>query len=209
MYQQRPPVYTQQYQTAAPVYTHQHQTAAPVSQSSSFSKMVETSTSDYEFPAPAQHKAEKCVEYNPYVTHEQAVDIPFLHPVDIPQVIHDHQVVVVPQKVVVPQRVVEYQERLVAEKPTDIHHIQLQKQPQAAVFAEQAPESKWPWWWWLPLLALCCLIPCCIYLLYLCCQKKPEEAPAPRPVKKAAVKAAPPAPPVPREVVVTEKAPRK
>ena len=80
------------------------------------------------------------------------------------------------------------------EKPTDIHHIKLEKEKAAAVGAPHMcaetieEESGWPWWWWIPLLLCCCLIPLCIGLLYFC-KKKP--APKPKPAPRAPVKAAP------------------
>lgn len=116
-------------------------------------------------PAPA-----KAAQYNMYETYEHKVDIPYLHPVDIPQVIHDTKYVVVPKAV--PKTVV--REKLVTEKPTEIHHIKIDMEEEvvasATQFAEVIPEKEavWPWWWWIPLLLLCCCLPllcCCLYLL--------------------------------------------
>lgn len=124
--------------------------------------MVETSAAEVK---PRERKT-YTRNYDPHATIEQKVDIPFLHPVDVPQVIHDTKVVTVPQTVIqekivrVPQPV--YQEKIVkvSEKPTNIHHIDLTKEQTAAVsFAEASTESSWPWWWWLPLLLLCCCLP--------------------------------------------------
>lgn len=135
--------------------------------------LVTSSPTNYEFPPEKPAAAEKCYdEYAPCETREHEVDIPYLHSVELQQVVHEKQVVVVPQKmpvpqmvavpqrIPVPQKVVEVQERIVTEKPTEVHHIQLQKPAPAAApvqFAEkEAEKSKWPWWWWLPLLGLLC-----------------------------------------------------
>ena len=102
-------------------------------------------------PAPA-----KAVQYNMYETLEHKVDIPYLHPVDIPQVIHDTKYVVVPKAV--PKAVIH--EKLITEKPTEIHHIKIDMEEAAPIaapvqFAEVVPEKAgWPWWWWIPLLLL-------------------------------------------------------
>jgi len=97
-------------------------------------------------------------KYNPYETNEHKADIPFLHPVEVQQVIHDTRVVMVPQPV--PKQIIH--EKLITEKPTEIHHIQLEKSAAPVAFAEIAPAAAgWPWWWWIPLLLLCCCLPLC------------------------------------------------
>lgn len=102
----------------------------------------------------------KCITkapYDPRNTHECKVDIPYLHAVDLPQVIHDRQVIVVPDVRV--EEKVRVQEKVVTEKPTEIHHIRIDNEPVAiaapTMFAETIhEESGWPWWWWIPLLLL-------------------------------------------------------
>lgn len=124
-------------------------------------------------------------KYNPYLTSEHKVDIPYLHPVDIPQVVHDTRVVVVPQPVAKPV----IQTKLVTEKPTEIHHIEIAKKAAPVVFAEESVAAGWPWWWWIPLLLLCCCLPlCCCLMYWLCCRKKPVEKPKPKPMPKPEVK---------------------
>ena len=70
-------------------------------------------------------------------------------------------------------------EKLITEKPTHIHHIELETPEQPSgippVFLEEAPSTGWPWW--LFLIPLLCLIPC---LALLCCRKK-KPAPIVRP----------------------------
>ena len=92
-------------------------------------------------------------KYDPRNTHECTVDIPYLHSLELPQVIHDRQVVVVPQQV--PVETVRVEEKLVTEKPTEIHHFKLEKEAIGAPtqFHEKVTDkSGWPWWWWIPLL---------------------------------------------------------
>ena len=71
--------------------------------------------------------------------------------------IHDRQVIVVPDVRV--EEKVRVQEKVVTEKPTEIHHIRIDNEPVAiaapTMFAETIhEESGWPWWWWIPLLLL-------------------------------------------------------
>jgi hypothetical protein len=142
--------------------------SAQIQESSAQARVV-----DVEFkkiPGWDRKPKNKCItneKYDPRKTHECDVNIPFLHPVELPQVIHDRQVVVVPEVRVEEKVRVQVQEKLVTEKPTEIHHIKLDGEapPMGAphMFAETIEEeSGWPWWYWLPLLALCCLIPLCL-----------------------------------------------
>lgn len=136
-----------------------------------------------------------------------------MHPIDIPQYIHDTKVVMVPQVQIVEKPVVQVQERIVnvMERPTEMHHIEIKKRTNAAInaFVETAEEPKgWPWWWWLPLLLLCCCLPlCCLLLWYLCCRQPKEPAPLPKPVPQRApvVRKQPKAVPVEKTEVVQEK----
>ena len=94
----------------------------------------------------------------------------------VPQTVVQEKIVKVPQTIV--------QEKVIKEKPTNIHHIELNKEMAAPTqFLEAAPaEAGWPWWWWLPLLLLCCCLPlCCLALYWLCCRKKPRAQPRPQP----------------------------
>jgi hypothetical protein len=153
--------------------------AAPIKQSQNveFSNMVETSDCKCEAKAPSMAVASN---YNPKETREHSVSIPYLHPVDIPQVIHDTKVVMVPQPVM------QVQEKVIREKPTDVHHIDIRSAAPVS-FAENVVErSGWPWWWWLPLLLLCCCLPlCCCLLWYFCCRRQPLKPIAkPTPIKE-------------------------
>lgn len=148
--------------------------------------------------------------YDPYQTIEHKADIPFLHPIDIPQYIHDTKVVMVPQVQIVEKPVV--QERIVnvKERPTEMHHIEIKKKAAIAPssFIEKTEEKGWPWWWWLPLLLLCCCLPlCCLLGWYLCCRQPKEPAPVPKPVPQKApvVKKQVKAEPVERTEVRQEK----
>jgi hypothetical protein len=132
-----------------------------------------------------------------------------LHPIEIPQYIHDTKYVNVPvpqiqivEKPVIKERIV-----TVAERPTEMHHITLKKNGAPPVqFMEEVKEKEkgWPWWWWLPLLLLgLCLPLCCLGLWYLYCRKPKPEAPEPKRIPQRVVQKAAPAPqprPQPREV---------
>jgi len=134
--------------------------AVQQSQNVEFSNMVETSKCRWEDRAPAA--AAVSYEYDMTKTTEHKASIPYLHPIDIPQVIHDTKVVMSqPQIVMVPQPVVQVkvEEKLIREKPTDVHHITLASRAQAPVaFGEETAAAAWawPWWWWIPLILLCC-----------------------------------------------------
>lgn len=152
---------TQYFERPQPVHTVSHPT-----QNVQFSNLIETSA----FEVKNAPKRNFPLVYEPYQTYEHDVNIPYLHPIEIPQYIHDTKYVNVP--VPVPQiQIVEkpvIKERIVtvAEKPTELHHIELRKNapPMAAPtqFMEQAVEEKgWPWWWWLPLLLLGLCLPFC------------------------------------------------
>lgn len=124
------------------------------SQDVGFAQMVDSS----QCGCGAKKKAvvAKVDKYNPYLTSEHKVDIPYLHPVDVPQVIHDTRVVMVPQPVAKPI----IQTKLIAEKPTEIHHIEMAKKAGPVQFIEEEKAAAgWPWWWWIPLLLLCCCLP--------------------------------------------------
>lgn len=114
---------------------------------------------------PAKPKNILNAPYDPKRTMEHKVDIPYLHPIDVPQFIHETQVIAVPQTVVqekivkVPTQVIK--ERIVKERPTEIHYIELKKNSAPIMFAETVEPTGWPWWWWLPLLLLCCCLPLC------------------------------------------------
>jgi hypothetical protein len=81
---------------------------------------------------------------------------------------------------VIEEKVVVHEvEKLVAEPPTHIHHIDIGETPIAPViFEEEFPPSDinaWPWWWLL--IPLLCLIP----LLALCCCYAAKPKPVPKP----------------------------
>lgn len=143
-----------------PQTTSQYVVAQP-SDNVEFSNLVETSATQYNEPP----KREFPKVYDPHTTRENKVDIPFLHPVEVDQLVHDTKVIKVPQKVVkekivkVPQPYYKEQVVKVPEKPTNIHHIDLASEEvgPSVSFAQQEPakSNSWPWWWWLPLLFLC------------------------------------------------------
>ena len=93
--------------------------------------------------------------YEPFQTYEHDADIPYLHPIEIPQYIHDTKYVPVPQIQIVEKPVIQERVRTVAEKPTELHHINIKKEVAPTLqFIEEEEEKGWPWWWWLPLLLL-------------------------------------------------------
>lgn len=171
-----PPTQTR-YQTSQTSYAPPPQQPAPIIaaqppvQRGEFSQMVETSKCACGPKQPAA--APLGVKYNPNETREYKVDIPYLHPVDVPQVIHDTRYVMVPQPVVQTITKPVIQEKLVREKPTEVHHIKLEKAAVAAPiqFVQETPKIGWPWWWWIPLVLLCCCLPllCCLSY-FLCCK---------------------------------------
>jgi hypothetical protein len=93
--------------------------------------------------------------YEPFQTYEHDANIPYLHPIEIPQYIHDTKYVPVPQIQIVEKPVIQERIRTVAEKPTEMHHINLKKEIGPTLnLMEEEVEKGWPWWWWLPLLLL-------------------------------------------------------
>jgi hypothetical protein len=156
--------------TSAPVMTAPVMAAPPPTQRAEFTQMVETSKCACGPKQPAV--APMAAKYNPKETREYKVDIPYLHPVDVPQVIHDTRYVMVPQPVVQTITKPVIQEKLVREKPTEVHHIKLEKSAAPIQFVQETPVvAGWPWWWWIPLVLLCCCLPllCCL-LYFLCCK---------------------------------------
>jgi hypothetical protein len=197
---------TQYFERPQPVRTVSHPT-----QNTQFSNLIETTSVEIK---NAPKKTFPAV-YEPYQTYEHDTSIPYLHPIEIPQYIHDTKYVNVPvpqiqivEKPVIKERIV-----TVAERPTEMHHITLTKDREAGpnIFMETVEEDKgWPWWWWLPLLLLgLCLPLCCLGLWYLYCRKAPE-APEPIRIPQRVVQKAAPAPqPRPQPRVVDELQQRK
>lgn len=119
--------------------------------------------------------------YNPAPPQPHLVDVQYVEkkrPVAVPVPVVEERVVEkivekpyrVPVPVVEEKVVVHEVEKVVSEKPTHIHHIDLaepepQQQayelPAPASFAQGEEDTSWPWWIWLiPLLCCClCLIP--------------------------------------------------
>jgi hypothetical protein len=191
---------TQYFERPQPVRT----VSQPI-QNTQFSDLIKTTS--YEIKN-APKKTFPAV-YEPYQTYEHGVSIPYLHPIEIPQYIHDTKYVNVPvpqiqivEKPVIKERIV-----TVAERPTEMHHITLKKNGGPPLqFMEQVEEKEkgWPWWWWLPLLLLgLCLPLCCLALWYLYCRTPKPEAPKPIHIPQRVIQKAAPAPqprPQPREV---------
>lgn len=96
-----------------------------------------------------------------------------------PRVVVEEVVVERPVPVIEERVLVHEVEKVVAEKPTHVHHLKIDIPEQPAAlplhFAEQIPDSGWPWWLlFLPLL-------CCIPLLaWLLCRKKAEPVIKPK-----------------------------
>lgn len=115
---------------------------------------------------------------------ERIIEVPVKEVVEVqvpspPKVVVETKVVEKPVPIVEEKVVVKEAERLVAEKPTHIHHIEIE-QPDKPTglpinFHEEIPEdSGWPWWLWL--LPLLCCIPLIAWLLC----RKPKQAPVVR-----------------------------
>ncbi|CAI2375735.1 unnamed protein product [Moneuplotes crassus] len=174
--------------SSQPVQSSSQYVVSQPSDNVEFSNLVETSAVEYNAPPRKSFPT----TYDPHVTVETNVDVPFLHPVEVDQVVHDAQVVAVPQTVIqekivkVPQPIIQQKIVSVPEKPTEFHHINLNKAPQQSISFAQSEEPKKEgesslWWWLLPLLLLlCCCLPllCCL-LWYLFCRNRKTTQPKP------------------------------
>lgn len=113
-------------------------------------------------------------------------EVRMIERVPVPQYIHDTQIVekMVPYEVKVPviEEKIVYRdvETLVAEAPTHIHHIEIEKKDEPVglppVQFHEEIDGGWPWWLWL--LPLLCCIPLIAWLL--CRRPKPKPVARPK-----------------------------
>lgn len=123
-------------------------------------------------------EAPRCVIAEPVI--ERVIPRPPPPPPPVrPRVVVEEVLVERPVPVIEERVVVHEVEKVVAEKPTHVHHVKLDIPEEPAAlplhFAEAVPDAGWPWWLlFLPLL-------CCIPLLaWLLCRKTAEPVIKPK-----------------------------